>query len=386
MAADDIKRKANLQIEADEDLDDLDDVLSEFTTTSPSRTSATAPNSQLTSPPPPPPTATFAKARPRTNTRVDSAPISIPGSGSLGIKGQGIAENAEDEDVYPEGPEQEAALSDAFTKELVKNMHDLMRELADEKSAEAGDDKEVKEGGSEAEAERLMKAAWEAMLIEGMNGMTDTEPSTSTAAGPTSTSSGGGSDFQSKIKKTMEKLKESETNMQVRSHRHSSLVIWSNGSQNASSSASSENPETLQGLLNSLKDLGLDDLGASGEGEEDEAELASFLESMMGQLMSKDVLYDPLKELNDKFPAFLTNPPSNLSSDDKTRYEKQYDCVKRIIVIFDDPSYKEGGVQSAKVVELMGELQSYGPPPESIVGSVPPELMGGPGNDQCVVL
>ncbi|KAJ3761804.1 Pex19 protein family-domain-containing protein [Lentinula raphanica] len=330
------------------------DVLSEFTTTSPSRTSATAPNSQLTSPPPPPPTATFAKARPRTNTRVDSAPISIPGSGSL--------------DVYPEGPEQEAALSDAFTKELVKNMHDLMRELADEKSTEAGDDKEVKEGGSEAEAERLMKAAWEAMLIEGMNGMTDTEPSTSTAAGPTSTSSGGGSDFQSKIKKTMEKLKESETNM-----------------QNASST-SSENPETLQGLLNSLKDLGLDDLGASGEGEEDEAELASFLESMMGQLMSKDVLYDPLKELNDKFPAFLTNPPTNLSSDDKTRYEKQYDCVKRIVVIFDDPSYKEGGVQSAKVVELMGELQSYGPPPESIVGSVPPELMGGPGNDQCVVL
>ncbi|KAJ3842399.1 Pex19 protein family-domain-containing protein [Lentinula raphanica] len=369
MAANDIKRKANLQIEADEDLDDLDDVLSEFTTTSPSRTSATAPNSQLTSPPPPPPTATFAKARPRTNTRVDSAPISIPGSGSLGIKGQGIAENAEDEDVYPEGPEQEAALSDAFTKELVKNMHDLMRELADEKSTEAGDDKEVKEGGSEAEAERLMKAAWEAMLIEGMNGMTDTEPSTSTAAGPTSTSSGGGSDFQSKIKKTMEKLKESETNM-----------------QNASSSASSENPETLQGLLNSLKGLGLDDLGASGEGEEDEAELASFLESMMGQLMSKDVLYDPLKELNDKFPAFLTTPPTNLSSDDKTRYEKQYDCVKRIIVIFDDPSYKEGGLQSAKVVELMGELQSYGPPPESIVGSVPPELMGGPGNEQCVVL
>lgn len=33
---------------------------------------------------------------------------------------------------------------------------------------------------------------------------------------------------------------------------------------------------------------------------EDEAELASFLESMMGQLMSKDVLYEPVKELNEK--------------------------------------------------------------------------------------
>ncbi|KAJ3922248.1 Pex19 protein family-domain-containing protein [Lentinula edodes] len=338
MAGPEIKRKTNLQIEADEDLDDLDG----------QPTSTAVPISPLTSPPPPPPTATFAKARPRTNTRVDSAPISIPGTGAL-QKEVGITE------------QDEAALSDAFTKELVKNMQDLMRELADEKTPKSNENEETEEG----EAERLMKAAWEAMLIEGMNGMTEPPPlpSTSKSTAASTSASGAGSDFQSKIKQTMEKLKESE---------------------NSSSSTSTGKPESLQGLLNSLKDLGLDDLGADGDGVEDEAELASFLESMMGQLMSKDVLYEPVKELNEK----AANPPTALSPADQTRYEKQYDCVKRIVAIFDDPSYKEGGSEGAKIVDLMGQLQTYGNPPESIMGSVPPELMGlgqdGP-DGQCII-
>ncbi|KAJ3864466.1 Pex19 protein, partial [Lentinula novae-zelandiae] len=321
----------------------------------------------------PPPTATFAKARPRTNTRVDSAPISIPGTGAL-QKEVGITE---------------PALSDAFTKELVKNMQDLMRELADEKTPKSDKGNENKnEETEEGEAERLMKAAWEAMLIEGMNGMTEPPPLPSTSKSTTASTSasgggaasGAGSDFQSKIKQTMEKLKESEVNLQACDSSFFFLF-----------------PESLQGLLNSLKDLGLDDLGADGDGVEDEAELASFLESMMGQLMSKDVLYEPVKELNEKaricgllllFPPFLANPPSPLSSADQTRYEKQYDCVKRIVAIFDDPSYKEGGSEGAKIVDLMGQLQTYGNPPESIMGSVPPELMGlgqdGP-DGQCII-
>lgn len=35
----------------------------------------------------------------------------------------------------------------------------------------------------------------------------------------------------------------------------------------------------------------------------DDGELQKLLEGMMGQLMSRDVLYEPLKELNDKVGA-----------------------------------------------------------------------------------
>lgn len=49
--------------------------------------------------------------------------------------------------------------------------------------------------------------------------------------------------------------------------------------------------------------LGLDGTGG-GEGEE---ELAGLLETMMGQLMSKDILYEPLKELSEKVRACVAN-------------------------------------------------------------------------------
>ena len=52
---------------------------------------------------------------------------------------------------------------------------------------------------------------------------------------------------------------------------------------------------------------GLEDLfarlGGDLGGEESEEELKGILETMMSQLMSKDVLYEPLKELHDKVCA-----------------------------------------------------------------------------------
>ena len=49
---------------------------------------------------------------------------------------------------------------------------------------------------------------------------------------------------------------------------------------------------------------GLDDIFSRLQGDldstESEEELKGILETMMSQLMSKDVLYEPLKELHDK--------------------------------------------------------------------------------------
>lgn len=49
-------------------------------------------------------------------------------------------------------------------------------------------------------------------------------------------------------------------------------------------------PQSFESLLNSLDGIGL------GEDEGD-GEFTNFLETMMGQLTSKEMLYDPLKEL-----------------------------------------------------------------------------------------
>jgi hypothetical protein len=46
-------------------------------------------------------------------------------------------------------------------------------------------------------------------------------------------------------------------------------------------------------------------LAALLESGGDDGELQKLLEGMMGQLMSKEVLYEPLKELNDKVGSFF---------------------------------------------------------------------------------
>src|ERR1700734_2279862 len=111
-----------------------------------------------------------------------------------------------------------------------------------------------------------------------------------------------------------------------------------------------------------------------------------MLEMMMSSLMSKEVLYEPLKELGDKvrvfaffipcshipfpshpdtnnpsdaqFPPYLSENATKLSTEDKTRYESQLDRINKILKVFEDPKYSDQDKEeSVKVVELMAEVR-----------------------------
>ncbi|KAG6332860.1 hypothetical protein ID866_6230 [Astraeus odoratus] len=117
-------------------------------------------------------------------------------------------------------------------------------------------------------------------------------------------------------------------------------------------------------------------LGLGKEGSS-EAELQGALEAMMGQLMSKDLLYDPLKELDEKFPPYLDSHPE-LSALERERYLKQISCIKRLLKVFDEPNYNENDKKTGDlVVEIMTELQTHGSPPDEIMGPLPPGLTKG---------
>ncbi|KIM38541.1 hypothetical protein M413DRAFT_447771 [Hebeloma cylindrosporum] len=328
----------------EDDLDELDDLLPEFTGANASLLSPSSPA------PPPPSAATTTFGRPRTNTRVDAPPTSIPGSGS---------------NLDPTVEVDEDALSSDFAKELAQGMESLMREIAGE-AAGSTSDKDV----TEEERNRVFKAAWEAMLVDGMDGNLGDGglEGIGAALGKSEEKEQGASGFQDKIKQAMDKLKESESKAQ--------------GSAGASG-AGANNPESIEALLKSLGDLGL------GEGGEDEAELAGFLETMMGQLMSKEVLYEPLKELANGFPSYLEKPPSPLSVEDRTRYENQLVCVRKIIAVFDREGYSDSNTEHNKeIVDLMSEMQSFGTPPAEIMGPMPPGLDGsipGLGEEGCTI-
>lgn len=119
-------------------------------------------------------------------------------------------------------------------------MESLMREMGglgvgqdvlDEAPGIGGDKKTEKE----MEQQRAFRAAWEAMLVEEMNGMVGSENGVKPTAGPSASAGGGGisnsaaasgassgadvgakHDFQAGIRAAMDKLKSSESGFKVR--------------------------------------------------------------------------------------------------------------------------------------------------------------------------
>jgi hypothetical protein len=115
-------------------------------------------------------------------------------------------------------------------------------------------------------------------------------------------------------------------------------------------------------------------LGGEGGGEGGDGDLSGMLEGMMGQLMTKTVLYEPLKELDDKagllfpcslqslratqFPDYMKEHDKTLSAEDKKRYAAQQACVKKILVVFEAPGYSDDDTAAAtKVVGLMNDVR-----------------------------
>ncbi|KAF9653618.1 Pex19-domain-containing protein [Thelephora ganbajun] len=288
----------------DEDVDDLDDVLEQFS-----------------SPPPKPAAVAEPPKIPKT---------SVPSSSSQ----------------KPSGPSTEAAFSDDFAAEFAKGMESLLKELGDGtfKPEETGE-----LTAEEKEQERLFKDAWN-------NIMGDTEPSTSTSTSITpastakSSQKGPKGSFQDRVRQTMDKMKEGQ----------SSLKSGDGGGD--------LDPAALLSSLNNME----------SDGEADEG-LQELLETMMSQLMSKEVLYEPLKEMHEKFPGYLIENKDKLPQQDKDRYGKQQKTVSQIIAIFEAKDYSEESPEvGLKVMSLMNEMQEHGAPPAEIMGELPPGVTVGP--------
>ncbi|KAJ2875980.1 Peroxisome chaperone and import receptor, partial [Coemansia asiatica] len=115
--------------------------------------------------------------------------------------------------------------------------------------------------------------------------------------------------FQDKIKATMDKLKES------------------------ADKAESGSGSGIDGL-GALGDMGMmDDLLRQMDNMGDDAQLDSLVDDVIGQLMSKEVLNQPLKDLDAAYPGYLEKNKDKLSKDEYERYQKQHDYIKQILVL-----------------------------------------------------
>ncbi|KAF3340213.1 peroxisome biogenesis protein 19-2-like protein [Carex littledalei] len=98
-------------------------------------------------------------------------------------------------------------------------------------------------------------------------------------------------------------------------------------------------------------------------------DMESIVETMMQQLLSKEILHEPMKEIAQKYPKWLEEHKESLSKDDYHRYTRQYQFIVRLNEVYENDSEN-----FTKIVELMQKMQECGQPPNDIVQEVAPDL------------
>ena len=93
------------------------------------------------------------------------------------------------------------------------------------------------------------------------------------------------------------------------------------------------------------------------------------MDNLMQQLLSRELMYDPIKSICDKYPEWLANNKDALSEQDYQRLGSQYQYLQRILAVYEtEPD------NFTRLMELMQDLQEYGQIPAEIVKELAPGL------------
>lgn len=156
-------------------------------------------------------------------------------------------------------------------------------------------------------------------------------------AGSSMKNSQADTDFQSTIRKTMERMKAS--------------------SDSATAAKNDDNPFSDDMMASLLKQMQDANGGPDGDGDDT---FSKMLLGMMEQLTNKEILYEPMKELDQKFPAWLEEKRGKLSKEDEERYRTQRGLVREIVSRFERSGYSDGNPEDREfIVERMQKVSIW---------------------------
>lgn len=93
------------------------------------------------------------------------------------------------------------------------------------------------------------------------------------------------------------------------------------------------------------------------------------VDGVMKQLLDKELMYQPMKEVCTRYPKWLATHKDTLSDKEYQKYGTQYQYFQRIVRLYEtDPNNFE------RLMELMQDIQEYGQPPVEIIKELAPEL------------
>ncbi|CAG8593166.1 11067_t:CDS:2 [Paraglomus occultum] len=157
--------------------------------------------------------------------------------------------------------------------------------------------------------------------------------------------------FQDHINQTMNQLRNSSDQLDL---NNANFII---------KTEMTDNEDLLSDFVRAL-----DSIAESGD-------FTNLVENMMDKLTTRDLLYEPMKELGMKYPQWLKDNKEKVSREDYERYEKQYECVQKIVAHFEsqDPG-ADDEEQKQIIVGLMEEMQKLGHPPDDILYEFAPDV------------
>lgn len=207
----------------------------------------------------------------------------------------GVSDKGGFEDTINQG-------ADAFSKQLEDSgvePGDFIKQLLADVMAEEGDGKGQSAGKGEGSSAAASAAA------------TGTGTGTGSGSGEEAPES-----FNDTIQRTIHRMKES--------------------GDKATAAASEDNADDIIAQL-------LKTMEAGGGGSGDEGDLTKMFMGMMEQLSNKDMLYEPMKELDTKFGPWIqeNKGKDKISQADMERYEKQAGLVSAIVTKFEEPAYTD---------------------------------------------
>lgn len=199
-----------------------------------------------------------------------------------------------------------------------------------------------------------MQAQFENIFKELGAASEDTGDAPSSAAAPAaeaprdtkaSSSSGPDASFQETIRRTMERMQ-------------------SSGEQATAAAQNEGSDDFMAELLKQMQAGGLGEDGLEGS----EEDFSKMLMGMMEQLTNKDILYEPMKELNDKFPDWMAKNEGKISEEDRKRYELQQKFAKEIVTKFEESTYSDSNAADREyIVERMQKVSKSSRIPDKVI-------------------
>jgi peroxin-19 len=113
-----------------------------------------------------------------------------------------------------------------------------------------------------------------------------------------------------------------------------------------------------------LNDL-MQGFAGMGEGFDTDA----VIDGMMEQLVSKDLMYEPMKQVALKFPSWLKEKKDSITEQEYSNRCKQSKCFERLVHVYETEPTNTG-----KLMNLMQNVQAYGQPPREIIQEIAPGL------------